>query len=337
MSIIKFIKYRLNYIILICIVIAIIDIYLISLNSFVNKYIEFTYINVFVLAIIFTFMCLDYFKWKLMYKDIYKCIKEEKNIGRHLIKANSFEEEIMMGIINNLNKENDIELSKYKNAVKELDEYIAKWVHEIKIPLSALNIISERIENPDDSISIKNETEKMNFLVNSILYGSRGTSLSEDVFICKVNLESLVKKAIKNNAFLLIKNNLDVELKDLNHEIYTDTKLILYVFDQIINNAIKYSKEKGKIKFNSVKEENCVILSIKDYGIGIYKEDIGRVYDKGFTGSNGRERIYKSTGMGLYFSKNILDKLGHNVEVNSERNVYTEFKIYFYNISDYFI
>ncbi|GAA0226810.1 sensor histidine kinase [Metaclostridioides mangenotii] len=337
MSIIKYLKYKINYITLVFILIAIIDIYLISLRSLENRYIELVYINMFALVIAIGFFTLDYLRWKYKYSNIFNCIEEGSSIEEYLINGDSFEEEIIREIIKNLKKESEIELSKYKNATKDLDEYISKWIHEIKIPISALNIITERLDSPEDSISIKNETEKMNFLVNSILYGSRSTNLFDDVFINKVNLDDLVKKSIKNNAFLLIKNNLDVELKDLNYEVYTDIKCILYSFDQIINNAIKYSKERGKIEFNAKSEENCVVLSIKDYGIGISKEDVSRVFDKGFTGSNGRERVYKSTGMGLYFSKNIMDKLGHKVEVSSEKNVYTEFRIFFYNISDYFV
>ena len=337
MNIIQYLKYKINYIALVFILIAIIDIYLISLRSLENSYIELVYINMFVQVIAIGFFTMDYLRWKSKYSNIFNCIEEGSCIEGYLINGDSFEEELIKEIIKNLKKESEIELSKYKNATKDLDEYISKWIHEIKIPISALNIITDRLDSPEDSISIKNETEKMNFLVNSILYGSRSTNLFDDVFINKVDLEDLVKKSVKNNAFLLIKNNLDVDLKDLNYEVYTDMKCILYIFDQIINNAIKYSKERGKIEFNAKSEENCVVLSIKDYGIGISKEDVSRVFDKGFTGSNGRERVYKSTGMGLYFSKNIMDKLGHKVEVSSEKNVYTEFRIFFYNISDHFV
>ena len=261
MNIIKYLKYKINYIALVFILIAIIDIYLISLRSLENNYIELVYINMFVQVIAIGFFTMDYLRWKSKYSNIFNCIKEGSSIEEYLINGDSFEEELIKEIIKNL------------------------------------NIITDRLDSPEDSISIKNETEKMNFLVNSILYGSRSTNLFDDVFINKVDLEDLVKKSVKNNAFLLIKNNLDVDLKDLNYEVYTDMKCILYIFDQIINNAIKYSKERGKIEFNAKFEENCVVLSIKDYGIGISREDASRVFDKGFTGSNGRERVYKSTGM----------------------------------------
>ncbi|MDX5640663.1 ATP-binding protein, partial [Clostridioides difficile] len=117
--------------------------------------------------------------------------------------------------------------------------------------------------------------------------------------------------------------------------VYTDSKCMSYVLDQIINNAIKYSKEVGKIEFNSKKLANGVVLSIKDFGIGINEEDISRVFDKGFTGKHGRTQLYKSTGMGMYFVKKMIDSLGHEIEVCSENGSYTIFNIYFYDISDY--
>ncbi|RDY26841.1 sensor histidine kinase [Romboutsia weinsteinii] len=335
MSMIEYIKNKFRYISFIFIILAITNIYLFSLNSFKDRYGELIYLDILLIIIIAVFFILDYRKWLNKYKGIYECIEENNDISEYLIYGDSFEERIMKDIISSINNNNNKDIRKYKESLKELDEYIAKWVHEIKIPISSLNIITDRLENIDESISVKNQVEKINFLVNSILYGSRSTSLFEDMFINKVNLVDIIKKSIKNNSFLLIRNNIDIDIKELDYQVYTDSKCMSYILDQIINNAIKYSKETGKVEFKATKEENCMILSIKDYGIGIHKEDLKRIFDKGFTGTNGREKIYKSTGMGLYFSKKIIDKLGHKIEVYSEKGIYTEFKIYFYNIIDY--
>lgn len=266
---------------------------------------------------------------------IYKCIESNEDIDKYLIKGQSIEENIMKAIIENLKSKSNEEIKEYKKSLKELDEYMAKWIHEIKIPISALNMISDRLNNVEDSIDIKNQVAKINFLVNSILYSSRSSSMFEDVFFNKVNLDKVIKSSIKNNSFLLIKNNIEVSLENLDYTVFTDIKCISYILDQIINNAIKYSKEEGKIEFTAKDIDNGVVLSIKDYGIGINEEDIGRVFDKGFTGSNGRDRLYKSTGMGLYFAKNMVDKLGHKIEINSQKDKFTSFNIYFYDISDY--
>lgn len=295
------------------------------------------YLNFLILIIGFIFFIIDYLNLKNKYKDILRCLENYKDIDTYLISGKNIEDNIMKGIIENLKSKNNEEVKEYRNSLKELDEYIAKWVHEIKIPISALDILTDRLNSIEDSIDIKNQVAKINFLVNSILYSSRSSSMFEDIFFNKVSLDKIVKSSIKNNSFLLIKNNIEVVLNNLDYTVFTDIKCISYILDQIINNAIKYSKQKGKIEFSAKNIENGIVFSIKDYGIGIEKEDIGRVFDKGFTGINGRNKLYKSTGMGLYFAKNMIDKLGHKIEVSSKKNEYTIFNIYFYDISDYLI
>lgn len=333
--IVKYLKDRLKYIVLFLIIISIINIYLFAINIFENQYAELIYLDFLALLTIIVFFIVDYINFKNSYKDLCKCLENNDDIDKYLISGQSFEENIMRNIIENLKSKNNDDTKNYKQSLKELDEYIAKWVHEIKIPISSLSIITDRLNNIEDSIDIKNQIAKINFLVNSILYSSRSNSMFEDIFMNKVNLEKLIKSCIKNNSFLLIKNNIEVSLNNLNYTVYTDSKCIAYILDQIINNAIKYSKEVGKIEFNAKPLENGVVLSIKDYGIGINEEDICRVFDKGFTGINGRNRLYKSTGMGLYFAKKMTDNLGHKIDVSSENGVYTIFNIHFYDISDY--
>ena len=335
MKIIEYLKDRFKYITLFIILISIIDIYLFAIDIFKHQYEELLYLNFLILIITVLFFIIDYINLKNKYKDIIRCLEGNEDIDTYLISGKSVEDNIMKGIIENLKSKNNEEVKEYRKSLKELDEYIAKWVHEIKIPISALDIITDRLNSIEDSVDIKNQVAKINFLVNSILYSSRSSSMFEDIFFNKVNLDKIVKSSIKNNSFLLIKNNIEVILNNLDYAVFTDIKCISYILDQIINNAIKYSKQKGKIEFSAKNIENGIVFSIKDYGIGIEKEDIGRVFDKGFTGINGRNRLYKSTGMGLYFAKNMIDKLGHKIEVTSKKDEYTIFKIYFYDISDY--
>ncbi|MDN9842561.1 sensor histidine kinase [Clostridioides difficile] len=332
---VKYLKGRSKYIALPLVVVSIINIYLFAIDIFKNKYSELIYLDFLVLFIIMVFFVIDYINFRNSYTNLYNCIENSGEIDSYLVDGQSFEENLIKDIIENLKIKNNSDIETYKQSLKELDEYIAKWVHEIKIPISSLSIITDRLSSIEDSLDIKNQVAKINFLVNSILYSSRSNTMFEDVFINKFNLEKLVKMSIKNNSFLLIKNNIEVSLNELENDVYTDSKCMSYVLDQIINNAIKYSKEVGKIEFNSKKLENGVVLSIKDFGIGINEEDISRVFDKEFTGKNGRNQLYKSTGMGMYFVKKMIDSLGHEIEVCSENGSYTIFNIYFYDISDY--
>lgn len=331
----KYLKGRSKYIIICLIIVSIINIYLFAIDVFKNKYAELVYLDFLVLFITILFFVADYISFRNSYKSLYGCIEDNGEIDGYLVEGQSFEENLMRAIIENLKIKNNNDIEIYKQSLKELDEYMAKWVHEIKIPISSLSIITDRLSSIEDSIDIKNQVAKINFLVNSILYSSRSNTMFEDVFINKVKLEKLVKMAVKNNSFLLIKNNIEVSLNKLDYDIYTDSKCMSYILDQIINNAIKYSKKAGKIEFDSRKLENGVVLSIKDFGIGISEEDIVRIFDKGFTGTNGRNQLYKSTGMGLYFVKKMIDNLGHDIDVCSENSSYTIFNIYFYDISDY--
>lgn len=312
-----------------------VNVYFMTLGYLKDKKGDLIYLDIVLISMYLIFFFVKYRKWKDRYEKIYSYVIYHEDIDRDVIENDFIAEEIMTYIIDK--KESEFRESKFKcnEQLKDMEEYISKWVHEIKLPISVLNMLLERVEDDTISSNIKNETEKINFLVNSVMYGSRATASAEDIFIIEENLELIVKNAIRNNAFFLIKNNIEIKMDNLNYSIYSDKKWLLYVLDQIINNSIKYSKEKGEIQFYGEEKGKTIILNIKDNGIGITKEDIDRIFNKGFTGKNGRNTTYKSTGMGLYFSRKILEKLGHDVEVQSIEGEYTLFKIKFSKISDY--
>ncbi|WP_291653023.1 sensor histidine kinase [Clostridium sp.] len=335
MGLIRFMKEKSINIIFSIALLLVINIYLISINSFNGRTSDLIYLDFIMITIYLIWLATTYFNWKKKYYDLYKSILNENDISLEDVKENSLEEEIIFKLIDNKDRKYDFKTKEYEEKLRDMEEYISKWVHEIKLPITALNIISEDIEDYDVASSIKNETEKINFLVNSVIYGSRATVASEDIFIKEENLGNVVKKSIRNNSFFLIKNKIEVVTSNLNYNIYSDGKWIIYVIDQLINNAIKYSKENGKIEFYAEDNREYIKLCIKDNGIGIEKEDIDRIFNKGFTGSNGRNKVYKSTGMGLYFTKKVLNKLEHEISVESNKGEYTLFNIYFYKISDY--
>ena len=335
MGLMRFIKEKNINIIFSIALLLVINIYLISINSFNGRTSDLIYLDFIIITIYLIRIYIAYFNWKKKYYDLYKSILNENDISLEDIKESSLEEEIIFKLIDNKDKKYDFKTKEYEEKLRDMEEYISKWVHEIKLPITALNIISEDIEDYDAASSIKNETEKINFLVNSVIYGSRATVASEDIFIKEENLGDIVKKSIRNNSFFLIKNKVEIVTSNLNYNIYSDGKWIIYVIDQLINNAIKYSKENGKIEFYAEDNREYIKLCIKDNGIGIEKEDIERIFNKGFTGSNGRNKVYKSTGMGLYFTKKVLNKLEHEISVESIKGEYTLFNIYFYKISDY--
>ena len=333
MNIKEFLKEKLSNFIYSAVLFLIINIYLFSLNSIKNLS-DLIYLDILIITIFIGFTILDYRKMKDRYSSIMELIEDEKDIDSYCIDDNFLEGKIINYIIDYKDKKLENETKECENQLKDMEEYISRWVHEIKLPLSAMKIILDR--DSDDMISsIENELEKMNFLVNSVMYGSRATASAEDIFIKEENLKDIVRTAVKSNSFFLIKNNISPKLGDLDFKVYSDKKWVTYVLGQLINNSIKYSKENGVIEFSAEDKGEYIELKIRDNGIGINEEDLERVFNKGFTGSNGRNSVYKSTGMGLYFSKKIIDKLNHSIEVESVKDKYTLFRIRFYKISDY--
>ncbi len=326
-------KERLSIFIYSGVLFLIINLYLFSLNS-IKDLSDLIYLDILIITVFIIFTVLDYRKFKDRYSSIIELIDEEKDIDSYCIDDNFFEGKIINYIIDYKDNKLRNETKACEEQLKDMEEYISRWVHEIKLPLSAMKIILDR--DSDDMISsIENELEKMNFLVNSVMYGSRATASAEDIFIKEENLKDIVRTAVKNNAFFLIRNNISPKLDNLDFKVYTDKKWITYILGQLINNSIKYSKENGVIEFSAEEKEKYIELKIRDNGIGIDEEELDRVFNKGFTGSNGRNSVYKSTGMGLYFSKKIIDKLEHSIEVESVKDNYTLFIIKFYKISDY--
>lgn len=335
MNLKRFIKENIKSILFNFSILLFINIYFLVLNLLKGGMEEIYYLDVMLIFIYILAFIIKYGLWKERFSGLYEIIEENNDINVNDIDRQSLEEEIMAYIINKKDNNYSQVLYMKDTQIKDMEEYISKWVHEIKLPISAISMILERIDDVEISNEIKNETEKINFLVNSVMYGSRATAAAEDIFISEVRLKDILKQAIKNNAFMLIRNNIEIKLENLEYYIFTDKKWVLYVLDQLINNSIKYSKENAEIQFYGEESDKYICLNIRDNGIGIAEEDIGRIFNKGFTGTNGRNTRYKSTGMGLYFSKKILDKLGNSFEVYSVKNEYTLFKIKFNKISDF--
>ncbi|MBU5438047.1 sensor histidine kinase [Tissierella sp. MSJ-40] len=294
--------------------------------------------NILVFFISSIFLLIGYVKWIKEYKDLRKALYTDEPIDMLACQGNKLEQELIRQIIDFKKKEKLREVTMLKEDLEEISDYITQWAHEIKIPISVCDLIADKVEEEDlynISEELRQELERIKFLTNQVLYISRVSSYSEDLIIEEVNLKALVTNVIKNNMNFFINKNIDLKIHDLDFNILTDKKWTSYILEQIINNACKYVNLQGKIEIYAKENEESVRLFIKDNGIGIPQKDIGRIFDRGFTGDNGRKTT-KSTGMGLYICNKIASKLNHKIEVFSKQSQYTEFIIVFYNISDYF-
>ena len=211
----------------------------------------------------------------------------------------------------------------------ELQDYVAKWCHEFKIPLAAGLLMVEKIADKTIQRSLREQLEKMNQQMNSMMCGCRMQSPLLDLQIKKTSLSECVKTSIKNNQFFLIQKKFEITLTTGELSVYTDPAWLVYVLDQLINNALKYAGEKPALHIWARQEEQEVRLFVEDSGEGIKSCDVRRIFEKGFTGSSRHNGEYKSTGMGLYMAAKIIDRLGHEIQVESEYGAYTRFCIIF--------
>ena len=217
----------------------------------------------------------------------------------------------------------------YKRLQEDYKEYIELWIHEIKIPIATSKLIIENNKN-EITKSIDEELDEIENYTEQALFYARSNTANKDYVVTKSNLQEIVNGAILKNKSALLSSKTSIELHDLEREVYTDSKWAVFIINQIIQNAIKYSKIKDrKIEIYAISKRENVVLYIKDNGIGIKKGEITRVFEKGFTGENGRTINKKSTGIGLYLCKKLCDKLGLGIELNSEKGIGTEVRIIF--------
>lgn len=291
------------------------------------------YIAVILILVVAITMGIEYYKKKSFYNKLKQDLDElkEKYLISEIINTPNFiEGKILKEVILETGKSMLEQVNIYKNIQEEYKEYIELWIHEIKIPIATSKLI---IENNKTNItrSIDEELNKIDNYTEQALYYARSNNANKDYIITKTNLKEIVNMAILKNKTNLLNNKVTVNLREgLDKEVYTDSKWAVFILNQIIQNSIKYAKEEDKtIEIFAEEKKEKVILYIKDNGMGIKKGEIARVFDKGFTGENGRIIGKKSTGIGLYLCKKLCDKLGLGIELNSKQNVGTEVRIVF--------
>ena len=211
----------------------------------------------------------------------------------------------------------------------ELQDYIAKWCHEVKIPLAAAMLLVEKMEDTEEKRELQEQTERINLQLKSALLGCKLQSSLFDLQIGRVDLGECVRMSLRNNQFFLIRKHIRLEIQAGDVVVHTDKSWLVYVLDQLIDNAVKYCREEPVIKIWSRQTEAQVMLYVEDNGEGIADQDIRRIFEKGYTGNNYHNGRYKSTGMGLYMVSVILEKLGHEIQVESTYGQYTRFTVIF--------
>lgn len=196
----------------------------------------------------------------------------------------------------------------------DLVDYYTLWAHQIKTPIAAMRLILQS-EESDQNSELSMELFKIEQYVEFVLQYLRVESMSSDLVLKKYSLDNIVRQAVRKYARMFIRKKIRLNFEELNCEVLTDEKWLVFVVEQILSNALKYTKEGTiSIYMDDLSEKTLVI---EDTGIGIKEEDLMRIFERGFTGYNGRWDK-KSTGLGLYLCKQILSRLSHSITIESE-------------------
>lgn len=208
-------------------------------------------------------------------------------------------------------------------ALTDLADYYTIWAHQIKTPIAAMRLILQS-EQSETNNELLEQLFRIEQYVEMVLQYLRLENMNSDFVFKRYYLDDIVKQAVRKYSKLFIRKKIKLNYENLNCNVLTDEKWLVFVIEQILSNALKYTNS-GEISIY-MEDDSHHTLVIEDTGIGIAQEDLPRVFEKGFTGYNGR-LDKKSTGIGLFLCKRILNKLSHTISIESEVGKGTKVKI----------
>ncbi|MCI8365059.1 MAG: HAMP domain-containing histidine kinase [Eubacterium sp.] len=279
----------------------------------------------------------EYQKKNAFYRELFQSLEEldKKYLITEMVRKPEFLEGILFyDALYDINKSMNESVGDMGRLVREFKDYVEMWIHEIKIPISALSLMNynEKI----DIGSYRLQVAKISQYVEQILYYVRADAPQKDYLMKKCRLDQLINEVLLEHKEELIEGHFRIEKENTEVTVVSDAKWIKFMLGQIINNCVKYQKpSKAYIGFSVEEDSSMARLTVEDHGIGICAGDIQRVFDKSFTGENGR-KVTASTGMGLYICRKMCEKLGHRIWLESEEGKYTRVMIEF-GRDDYYL
>lgn len=258
------------------------------------------------------FLMAGFFRWKRKRRQllILKRQAEQSLETADLPKAETPLEKIYQEIIQDQEKRCQREQKESREKLVRSREYYTRWSHQIKTPIAAMELLLQ--EEPADVRALKRELLKTSQYVEMALSYQRMEGAGNDLVIQRYELRPVVMQAVKKVSPLLIHKHISFSAGDLSGEVLTDEKWLVFVLEQLLTNASKYTKEGGSVRIG--KENGLLVL--RDTGIGIRPEDLPRIFEWGYTGYNGR-LDKRSTGVGLALVKQVMEMLGNKMEIRS--------------------
>ena len=286
------------------------------------------FITVFTVVIFSLILLYDYFRKRKFYNELLdklNTLDKKYLLIEMLLEPNFLEGKILYDVLDEVNKNEHDLISKLKKRQDDFKEYIELWIHEVKLPLASLTLMNRKDKS---TLRVLKELEDY---VEQILYYVRCENANNDYLIKEWDLDTIIKNVALRNKDDLLALNIDFKVDNCNLKVLTDSKWLEFIINQIVSNSIKYKKEKDAlIEIIGKDYKDYITITINDNGKGISKSDLPRVFNKTFTGTNGRSVSSKSTGMGLYLCRELCNKLGHKIEIDSKKDEYTKVIITIY-------
>ncbi len=272
----------------------------------------------------------DFHRKEKYYNELWSLFDglDDKTLLAELMENPSFfDGKLVYQILKSANKYMNDRIAEADAANHEYREYIEMWIHEVKTPITSAHLMIENDKNAT-TLRLDKELSKIEHFVEQALFYARSTTLEKDFKLEKVTLKELVHEALKSYSKQMIGVNGVPEFENLEITVFADRKWCVFIIGQIIANSVKYHRGNLRLSFRGGTYENGCFLLISDNGIGIAEADLPRIFDKGFTGENGR-KYTKSTGIGLYLCRKLCVKMNMGISAKSVWESGTEMKITF--------
>lgn len=254
---------------------------------------------------------------------------EEKYLFAALLEAPAFSEgAIFCAAVEEMSAAMTGQVAAARRDMTEYREYIEAWVHEAKTPIASAHLLLENNPGPL-TLPLEEELFKLDERVEQALFYARSGAVDRDYLVKALPLKEVCAAAVKRQARPLIGAGFQIDLSALDGVVYSDGKWVEFILGQLLSNAVKYHSPRPKLTFTQTVGPTAVTLHVHDNGVGIPAADLGRVFEKGFTGQNGRAGLIKSTGLGLYLSKKLCNCLGLGVTLASQQGTGTTVSLTF--------
>lgn len=295
-------------------------------------------IGMVIAILIMTKYLMDWYRKKKYFEIITERVKDLKEpwlIAELLPVSYTIEDEIYQELLRKVGSSAIEEIHKIEDEQKEYEDYIEQWIHEVKTPITSIHLMLEnRIsENPGLKRDLNVELSRLENDVELALYYARSEQIYRDYLIQKLNVRKVLLKVVNKNRTVIMNSSVAIDL-DCDEALYAygDEKWLVFMLTQVLLNAIKYKAEAdAKVVMRAKRDNKKIVLNIIDNGKGIKKEELPRIFDKGFTGSNGRDNE-KSTGMGLYLVHKLCEKLEIDIKADSVYGEFTEISFSLKNV-----